>query len=230
MGTRTPLTWSVLIPVKELAQAKSRLSGLGDADREALALAMAADTVAAAVGCGPVGAVVVVTGDPAVRAEAGALGAEVLAGQPPAGLNQALLAGAAYARQRWPGRGLAALTADLPALAASELAAALAAASSITQSFVADAAGSGTTLYMAGPGAEFRPRFGPASRQRHRQNGAAELDLPGIRGLRQDVDTMSDLRSAARIGLGPQSAAVEKALGERGALRECVRDECRAAR
>ena len=81
---------------------------------------------------------------------------------------------------------------------------------------------------MAGPGAEFRPSFGPASRQRHRENGAAELDLSGICGLRQDVDTMSDLRSAARIGLGPRSAAVEKALGERAARQECIKDECRA--
>ncbi len=116
MGTDTPLAWSVVIPVKLLAQAKSRLADLADADRESVALAMAADTVAAAVACQAVGDVVVVSDDTAIRAEARALGAEVIADRPNAGLNKALSAGAEHAAARWPGRGLAALTADLPAL------------------------------------------------------------------------------------------------------------------
>lgn len=211
---RTPpgLIWSVVIPVKVLAHAKTRLTGLASADREALALAMAADTIEAAVGCLPVGAVIVVSDDPAVRDQADALGASVLADQPAAGLNQALAAGAEHAARRWPGRGVAGLTADLPALKADQLASALAAAAAATQAFVADAAGDGTTLYTARPGAEFSPRFGPQSRARHRAAGAVEIDLPGIPGLRRDVDTLSDLRSAAQIGLGPRSAAVGAAL------------------
>ena len=64
------LTWSLVIPVKVLALAKSRLTGLPAADREKLALAMAADTLAAAAAAAPVAAVLVVTDDPAVRAEA----------------------------------------------------------------------------------------------------------------------------------------------------------------
>jgi len=208
MAISSPLTWSVVIPVKVLALAKSRLAGLTDSSREALALAMAEDTIAAAVACGMVGAVVVVSDDPDVKAEAEALGAEVMSDEPAAGLNQALIAGAAHAARRWPGSGLAGLTADLPALSASELESALTAASARTQSFVADAAGTGTTLYAAGPGSEFRPRFGPASRQRHRRNGAVGIDLHDLAGLRQDVDTLADLRSAAMIGLGPRSASV----------------------
>jgi 2-phospho-L-lactate guanylyltransferase len=150
MAVHTPLTWSVVIPVKVLAQAKSRLAELADADRRALALAMAVDTVAAAVACRLVGAVVV---------------------------------------------------------AASELTAALSAAAAVPQSFVADAAGTGTTLYTASPGVPFSPRFGPGSRSLHQGAGASELDLTGIAGLRQDVDTVADLRSAAVIGLGRRSAA-----------------------
>ncbi len=213
MGTDTPLAWSVVIPVKLLAQAKSRLADLADADRESVALAMAADTVAAAVACQAVGDVVVVSDDTAIRAEARALGAEVIADRPNAGLNKALSAGAEHAAARWPGRGLAALTADLPALSAAELAAALAAASAVTQAFVADAAGSGTTLYTAVPGAEFRPRFGPQSRMRHRQAGAVELDLAGIPGLRRDVDTLADLHSAALIGLGSRTRSARESIG-----------------
>ncbi|HKR68116.1 MAG TPA: 2-phospho-L-lactate guanylyltransferase [Streptosporangiaceae bacterium] len=212
MGTDAPLTWSVVIPVKLLALAKSRLSGLSDADRKAVALAMAADTVTAAVACPPVGDVIVVTDDPDVRTATGASGATVIADLPGAGLNEALTAGASYAAASWPGRGLAALTADLPALSAVELAVALAAASPVNEAFVADAAGSGTTLYTAMPGTAFRPRFGLRSRQRHREAGAVELEIPGIPGLRRDVDTLSDLCAAARIGLGIRTRAVRESI------------------
>jgi 2-phospho-L-lactate guanylyltransferase len=92
MGTDAPLgwpevSWTVVIPVKLLALAKSRLSDLADADRKAMALAMAADTVTAAVACPPVGDVIVVSDDPDVKAEAEAAGATVIADRPAAGLN-----------------------------------------------------------------------------------------------------------------------------------------------
>lgn len=212
MGTDNPLTWSVVIPVKLLALAKSRLSGLADADRRAMALAMAADTVTAAVACPRVGGVVVVSDDPDVRTETEALGATVVADLPGAGLNEALTAGAVHAAASWQGCGLAALTADLPALSAVELAVALTAASAVNHAFVADAAGSGTTLYTAMPGAPFLPRFGPRSRLRHREAGAVELELPGIPGLRQDVDTLADLCQAARIGLGARTLSVRESV------------------
>ena len=76
------------------------------------------------------------------------------------------------------------------------------------EAFVPDVQGSGTTLYTAAPGAAFRPGFGLDSRRRHAEGGAAELLLPGITGLRQDVDTPEDLRAAARLGLGPRTAAL----------------------
>ena len=212
MALDTPLTWSVVIPVKVLALAKSRLAGLENADRRALALAMAVDTVAAAVACPLVGAVVVVTDDQAVTSEVAALGAETIADSPAAGLNRALTAGADHASARWPGYGLAALLADLPALSAAELTAALTAASALAQAYMADAAGSGTTLYTARPEAAFSPRFGPGSRARHRQAGATELDAPTDSGLRQDVDTFADLCSAAAIGLGRRSASLATAI------------------
>ena len=215
MGTSSPLTWSIVIPVKVLARAKTRMSGLDDSDREALALAMAADTVAAAVGCPPVGGVLVVSDDPMVRAQASAMGAEVTADPSTVGLNGALVAGAELAARRWPGSGLAALTADLPALTSGALEAALTAASAVGQAFVADAAGSGTTLYAASPGARFSPRFGQRSSDRHRQAGAAEIDLPGLDGLKRDVDTLADLQDAAKIGLGTRSAAIEASLAVR---------------
>jgi 2-phospho-L-lactate guanylyltransferase len=208
------MNWSLVIPVKVLAQAKSRLIGLGGERRAELALAMAADTVRAALAAPPVATVIVVTDDQAVGAELGALGAVVIADEPGAGLNPALVHGATYAEARWPGRGRAAMAGDLPALRPAELAAALDAAELLGEAFVPDAAGTGTTLYAAGPGRPFRPAYGPGSRDRHLAAGAAELDLPQLRGLRQDVDTPGDLRLAADIGLGPRThAALRSAAG-----------------
>lgn len=208
MTPDVPVTWSVVIPVKVLAQAKSRLTGLPAADREKLVLAMAADTVTAALAAPGVTAVLVVTDDPAVRAQAAAQQALVLPDAPAAGLNEALSFGARQSRDRWPRRGVAALAADLPALQPAELAAALAAAAAAGRSFVPDAEGTGTTLYAAPKGTAFEPLFGRNSRSRHRAAGLAELDLTGLRGLRRDVDTTAELRLAAEIGLGARTEAV----------------------
>jgi 2-phospho-L-lactate/phosphoenolpyruvate guanylyltransferase len=213
MAQATPLTWSLVIPVKALALAKSRLSGLAGPRRAELALAMAADTVAAAVACPAIAVVIVVTDDGAAGAELGGLGAVIVPDEPAAGLNPALVFGAAYAAVRWPGRGRAGLAADLPAVDSAEIGRALAAASGWPEAFVPDAAGSGTTLYTAGPAAEFCPRFGPRSRDLHRAGGAAELDLNDVPGLRRDVDTPDDLRSAAVLGLGPRTAVLAAELG-----------------
>jgi 2-phospho-L-lactate/phosphoenolpyruvate guanylyltransferase len=192
--------WSLVIPVKVLARAKSRLTGLPGPRRAELALAMAADTVAAALAAPPVAGVIVVTDDDAVAAELGGIGAVVIPDEPGAGLNAALSFGVRYSDQRWPGRGRAALAGDLPALRPAELAAALDAAARAGEAFVPDAEGTGTTLYAAGPGVPFRPRYGPGSRAAHRGAGAAELDLPELRGLRQPARGGRAWRRAADEG------------------------------
>jgi len=198
--------WSVLMPVKVLARAKSRLAGLAGPRRGELALALACDTAAAVLGCEAAARVIVITDDQVAGAALAALGALVVPDEPRDGLNAALRYGAAYASSRWPGSGTAALSADLPALRPTEIGRALWAASAWPSAFVADAAGDGTTLYTAAPQVAFRPAFGLGSRARHAAGGAAELDLGGIPGLRQDVDTPADLRGAAALGLGPRTA------------------------
>jgi 2-phospho-L-lactate/phosphoenolpyruvate guanylyltransferase len=206
MTDKARFTWSVLMPVKVLAQAKSRLAGLAGPHRAELALDLACDTVTAVLETAQVARVVVITNDPVAAAALGGLGALVVPDEPCDGLNPALRHGAAFAAARWPGCGTAALSADLPALRPAELARALEAATAFPTAFVADAAGDGTTLYTAAPGAAFRPAFGLASRARHAAGGATELGLEGIPGLRRDVDTPADLRGAAALGLGPRTA------------------------
>ena len=206
MTDKARFTWSVLIPVKVLAQAKSRLAELAGPRRGELALALACDTVTAVLRAGQVARAVVITDDPAAAAALTRLGALVVPDEPDDGLNAALTHGAAVVAGKWPGSGTAALSADLPALRPLELTRALTDAAAWPNAFVADAAGDGTTLYTAAPGAAFRPAFGLASRARHAASGAAELELKGIPGLRRDVDTPADLRGAVELGLGRHTA------------------------
>jgi 2-phospho-L-lactate/phosphoenolpyruvate guanylyltransferase len=211
-----PLSWSLVVPVKVLARAKTRLATLAGRDRPALALAMAADTVAAALASPQVGSLIVVTDDPQAGRVLAGLGAVIVPDRPGRGLNPALRHGAAYAGSRWPRSGIAGLAADLPALRPAELSSALRAAARWPQAFVPDSAGSGTTLYAARPGTAFRPRFGPGSAARHRAAGAVELTRPGLAGLRRDVDEPADLRGARELGLGTRTAALAARLGAPG--------------
>ena len=208
MSDDARFTWAVVVPVKVLARAKSRIAPLAGSRRAELALAMVSDTISAVV-ASPVGErVIAVTDDPVAARELAAVGATIVPDEPRAGLNEALVFGASCAARQWPGSGVAALSGDLPALRPGEMAVALRAAASWPEAFVPDLQGSGTTLYAARPGAGFRPAFGPDSRFRHVTQGAAELLLPGITGLRRDVDTAEDLRDAARLGLGARTSAV----------------------
>lgn len=184
--------WSLVVPVKPLALAKSRLAEAAGPYRQAFALAVASDTVAAALRCPSVGAVIVVTDDATAGAELRSVGATIVPDVPDCGLNPALRYGASRARPL--GYGLAALSADLPALRPSELQSALDAAEAWPHAFVPDLAGTGTTLYTARLGAEFAPAFGNGSRDRHIRQGAEELALPGIPSVRRDVDTLADLK------------------------------------
>ncbi|TDD65959.1 2-phospho-L-lactate guanylyltransferase [Jiangella aurantiaca] len=204
----TPQLWTVVIPVKRPEHAKTRLADAVGELRPRFARAFAADTVRAALDCPPVTRVIVVTDDAAAADEARSLGAEVVADAPDAGLNAALRHGAEAARSVAGDAAVASLSADLPALRPAELERVLAAAAQHPLSFVADAAGIGTTLYAAGPGVPFEPAFGGRSRAAHRLAGAVELELGGIPSVRRDVDTAVDLWDARRLGVGPRTAAL----------------------
>jgi len=191
------MEWTVLVPVKALPGAKSRLAGFSaDAAAHArLVRAIRDDTLRAAREASGVARVVRIGDSPDVEHD-------LL--QHRRGLNAALAEGARLARDRWPADGVAGLVGDLPALTPAELAGALAAAAQHPTGFVTDAAGTGTTLLTARPTVAFDPRFGPGSAARHGVHAAA---LPAGPGLRQDVDTADDLRAALLLGVGPHTVA-----------------------
>jgi 2-phospho-L-lactate guanylyltransferase len=204
--------WAVVIPVKRLAVAKTRLADYAGARRGDLALAFAADTLAAAVACSEVAGIVVVTDDEVVAHLALSMGCLRVADEPDAGLNTALAHGAGAALRRWPGTRVAALSADLPALRPDELGTALQAARHFASAFVADTGGDGTTLLASATGSVFVPRFGTGSAAAHRLGGAAELTTLDVPSLRRDVDTPADLREAISLGVGPRTSSVLDAL------------------
>lgn len=199
--------WSLVVPLKPLARAKSRLTpASGALLRPRLALAFARDTVSAALSCPEVADVVVVTDDTTAGAALAALGARIVADAPAAGLNAALAHGERAVRTGLPRSALAALNADLPALRPVELSRVLEFSAAFPRAFVCDAAEIGTTFLAAGPGVELRPSFGGPSRARHLASGAVEITLSGIDSVRQDVDTGDDLRAALALGVGPYTA------------------------
>ena len=193
----------VLLPVKPPGRGKSRLVGLPDEHRAALARAFALDTATAATAATRVHAVLAVTDDHRFARALAAVGCSVIPDGVTGDLNGSLRLAAAEAVRRWPGTVPVALTADLPCLRSDDLDAVLAHLDG-TPAFVRDAAGTGTSLYSADP-ERFRPRFGPGSAAAHRDSGAVEVG-DQYASLRRDVDTVADLGAAMVLGLGPRTA------------------------
>ena len=197
--------WVVVVPVKDAAAGKTRLSGaLDDRSRTALARAMALDTIAAAAACEAVGVVVVVTSDDVVAAEAasGRTRADVAAirviPEPShagarSGLDAAAAAGVAGARTLAPASPVAVLLGDLPALQPDDLGSALVAAEEHARAVVTDAPGTGTTLLTLSAAAPFSSRFGAGSAAAHVALGYVPLDIADTSTLRRDIDLPADL-------------------------------------
>jgi 2-phospho-L-lactate/phosphoenolpyruvate guanylyltransferase len=197
----------VLVPVKPPAVGKSRLVGLPTELRRELAVAFALDTVSACLATPGVGAVLAVTDDAAFSQRLAALGCASVPDGVAGDLNACLRLAAAEAARRWPRLSPVAVCADLPALRPRDLDSALGALPARVPSFVADAAGTGTTMYAAPPDS-FDPHFGPGSRVAHLQAGAVAVE-GDLASLRQDVDEIDDLHRVLRLGVGPHTSALE---------------------
>ncbi|HWJ65190.1 MAG TPA: 2-phospho-L-lactate guanylyltransferase [Nocardioides sp.] len=201
-----PGSFGVLLPVKSPGAGKSRLSAVPDAERARLAAAFAADAIAACLAAPVVARVLVISDDEAFAeslVEAGVTTCADAGG----GLNAALRHGAEVLHEERPDLQPAALLADVPALTAADLTAALEVAeASGGPCFVADADGTGTTLYTA-PYDAFDPRFGAGSAIAHETSGA--LPVPdALPTLRRDVDDLAALAEAVALGVGPATAVV----------------------
>lgn len=201
----------LLVPVKPLRLAKTRLRGAADGgagDPRAhteLVAAVAFDTVLAARQARGVTGVVVVTSDATLTRALASEGVHTVEDLPATDLNAALRHGDQQLRRRGITR-IGALQADLPALRPAELDEALAAAGG-DRGFCPDRQGTGTTLLLAEPGHPLDPHFGPDSAAMHVDSGAKLLDGTW-QSLRCDVDTEQDLALATGLGLGQHTRAV----------------------
>ena len=198
----------LIVAVKNLAAAKTRLSPLFAADeRPGLVLAMLIDTLTAALAVPAVRSLTVVTPDLTAAAAVRDLGGQVLIDPTPEGhpdpLNNAVLAACDVVSPSMP--NIVVLQGDLPALRTGELTEAIDAARAHPRSFVADRPGTGTAA-LFGFGAAPGPLLGAGSAGRHRGSGAVEL-TGSWPGLRCDIDTPEDLAEARRLGLGPATSA-----------------------
>jgi 2-phospho-L-lactate guanylyltransferase len=204
--------YTVLVPVKPPALAKTRLRELGDRARRDLATAFAVDTVGAALACRLVVRVLAVTDDHVLAGALSELGADVLPDATSDDLNATLVQAAAEMHRRDPDARLVALCGDLPALRPEELVVALEAAHPTGMSFVPDLDGIGTTAVVAPDLPTFRPSFGHYSRRRHLDAGALEIGGVDVPGLRRDVDDRRSLTEAIALGVGPRTSLVATAL------------------
>ena len=208
--------WSVVIPVKSLAHAKSRMSE-ASLPPSALASAFLADVLVAVLASSAVHEVIVATGDPEASTIAGVLGARVVDDSGHEGINAAVTAAA---RQADASTRIAVVVSDLPRLTTSALDHVLEAGLAHETSFVADRAGTGTTIWLAASASLMPPAYGEDSRARHSAAGA--VDLVAVLGpdfcdhivpARCDVDTQADLTAPGLPPLGPRTRALLESSG-----------------
>lgn len=212
--------WTVIMPVKPLALAKSRLAGSSAVSGAVLAEAFFQDALDAVLACPLVGRVVVATTDPRIAAYAGAWDCIVVPDGDHPGINEAARFAARHAPEDAP---VAVVVSDLPCLTPSSMAATLSLAAEHRTAFLADSAGTGTTMWLAAPGVAVASQFGSDSAAAHRAAGHTDLaagsnEPSELEPARLDVDIESDLDGARRLGLG---AHTRVAL-DRPTVAECI--------
>lgn len=190
--------WHALVPAKRLDEAKSRLG------RHDLTLPFLSDVVFALQGSKHIDQVSVISSDPDIRKHMTDLGCSVISEPNSGGLSAAIATGLQWCDDREIAHVLVALG-DLPCLNAAHVDEFLTAGSSNAASFLADAEGTGSTLWMRTTRTAPAPRFGFRSRAAHRESGAYEIEGSNFSGARRDVDTQVNLWDAIRIGVGLQT-------------------------
>jgi 2-phospho-L-lactate/phosphoenolpyruvate guanylyltransferase len=190
------LTPMILVPVKRLDLAKSRIA-LPAEDRRWVACVLALHTLSTAAAAVGGDSLTVVTADHEVSEAASALGAHVV-DETFHDLNSALEQGLDEVALAWPTRPVAVLVSALPHVTRRDIQwLARVCCSSRGSGHVADMTGTGTTALVLSSGERPLMAFGPGSAQRFRSAGCAPLSTAPA-GLRTDLDTVDDLH---RLGI-----------------------------
>jgi 2-phospho-L-lactate guanylyltransferase len=183
---------SAVIPMKPLAQAKTRMR-LPRLTREAVALAMFKDTLSAVGQSTQVTQTFVVTRDPEISSIARRFGATIVREHRLSSLNHALSLGRRRAAQERPFNGIAMIAGDLPGLEPAELDAVVDELDERTGPLlVADHHRAGTSMLLHTFGHFPAIAFGEGSLIAHERFGYQQVQHH-VPSLRHDVDTLSDL-------------------------------------
>ena len=182
----------IVIPIKPLAQAKTRLSAvLSPAERSALAITLLDRALAAALAVAPVS---VLTAEGAVAQRAAAAGADIIDEERVVGLNAA----AGLAREHLRRRGVDAmliLAGDLPDVAPAALTAMISHWRDGV-AVIAPSSDGGVNALALPTRTEFRFAYGPQSFDLHRCEAARtglEVIVHDCDALRYDIDWPEDL-------------------------------------
>jgi 2-phospho-L-lactate guanylyltransferase len=187
----------VLVPVKPLDQAKSRLAGtLTPAERAYLVQSLLERTVGILRLVPAIAEILIVTGDPAVAGWASQTGNRVLGTGCDPDLNREL-ASATRLAQDQQAEGVLILHADLPRVTAADVQAMTARTAAAPIIVLApDRHRRGTNALLCAPPGLIEYRFGPDSFAQHcaqAQAAGVRLEVFSAPGLALDLDTPEDL-------------------------------------
>ena len=199
--------WSVILPVKPLDSAKSRISG-DRTDTQRLAIAFLEDAIAALLGSKSIADIVVVTSDPHIAHLSEQAGCRVVDDREAPGINAAVHLAALSCP---PDHPVMVVVSDLPTLDPGTVDRITSLAGAHVRSFLPDADGRGTTIWCTTDPRSVQTAFGSDSAALHAASGAVDLAAAGGADLwrgRQDVDTREDLQRASTLGLGAHTRAV----------------------
>jgi 2-phospho-L-lactate guanylyltransferase len=187
---------TAIVPMKPIALAKRRLSGiLPGRERETLVRAMLRDVLTALRASAQVDRRFVVTADPEVAALAMLYGAGHIGEDTPAGLNAAVAMAAQYLENIGAGAMLI-LPGDVPSVSTAEIDELATLSHPQGMAIVPAHDRDGTNALLLSPPGAIAPSFGPGSFKRHLETGrkaglAPETCL--LDGLGRDIDTPEDL-------------------------------------
>ena len=205
---------AALIPMKSLAQAKIRLSGVLDRhERASLALAMLTDIIVACKHTGCFDLVSVISDDSEVFWRARELGAKPLA-EPAtlSGLNAGLTFGQRYLARRVAVAELVILPADIPLARPEDIRAVVDAlgADAAPRAVLVRSRDNGTNALALRPPEAIAMHYGPNSADAHRTAiESANIEVVELTNdrLSFDVDSPEDLAAMSTLKVGAATAA-----------------------
>jgi len=192
-----------ILPVKRFANAKRRLEeALPSGARRALAEAMFSDVLTGLRRVAAIDEIVVVSADVAAQRIAEGHGVRAVEDPAESGQDQAVVRGAALARELGAAQVLC-VAGDCPLLDPAELETLLGKPRTAERFavIVADRHGTGTNALLLSPPDAFEPRYGPGSFARHLDLAAAAgvpAEVVELTSLALDVDTPDDLAALQR--------------------------------